>query len=338
MNQPLTEMTINNYILPMTKNTKPRRIIFFIYNGFELLDFSGPASVYANANKIIKTVPYGIIPISTSGGLIKSSAGVEVNSIASSEVNLKKNDTLLVVGADQLSLEKAVKDKKALTWIKKAAKKCQRFGSICSGTVFLGLAGLINNRTVTTHWEACNKLKEICPQSIVNENSLYEIDENLWTSAGVSTGIDMALQMLSVDHNEDVKALVAKRLVVYAHRPGNQSQFSSMLKAQTAHAGMFSDIINWIYNNLDKSIKVSDLALLANMSERSFYRKFTKTIGKTPSKYIEIARLEKAKFLLEANHPVKAILSNIGYSSEASFRQAFKKLYGVSPSLHSQVH
>lgn len=328
-------MTKIDYIWPMKKSS---RILLLIYDGFELLDMSGPASVFAAANSIAQKKIYDIKAVSPQGGNIHSSSGLCVNSIAIDKISPQKTDTVLVVGAQSENISLAMEDDKLIEWISRMGKVTKRYGSICSGAFIIAAAGLLNNRKSTTHWASCKKLSDAFPYTTVQSNALYVIDPPLWTSAGVTTGIDMTLTMVKHDLGAPLMQLVAKWLVVYSHRPGNQSQFSNMLLAQSAADGIFTNVIEWMDNNLAQSIRLEDMAYHANMSERTFRRKFVKYIGESPAKFLEMLRLDKAKALLEANVSVGSVTTKVGFKSEAGFRTAFQKSFGVSPSLYAALH
>lgn len=328
-------MTEIDYILPMSQ---PRRIIFLVYDGFQLLDLSGPASVFSTANTLSRVIAYKIEVASSNGGMICSSAGPAVLTQATQRVPVSSRDTVLVMGAEPKALSSAMADTPGVSWLRKASKFATRYGSVCTGTFVLAAAGLLDGRRATTHWAGCKQLSKLYPSVYVEPDALYIVDDRLWTSAGVTTGIDMALAMVEDDLGATLMGQVAKQLVVYAHRPGNQSQFSTLLDAQVAAGDAFSDVIAWIETHLDQPIKVDDMAQQASMSERTFYRKFTDSMGITPSKYLEGARLERAKQLLETNMPVKTVAGAVGFRSEAGFRSAFEMRFDVSPSLHRVMH
>lgn len=195
---------------------------------------------------------------------------------------------------------------------------------------------LLDGKKATTHWADLEQLTRDYPLVDVQQDALYCVDDNTWTSAGVTTGIDMALAMVGKDQNRKVMQEVASWLVVYAHRPGHQSQFSELLAAQNHH--MFSDIIVWLDSNLHKPIKVRDMAEKSVMTERTFYRKFTDEVGCTPAKFLENRRLFRAKQLLETGSIVKSISTNVGYKSALGFRNAFQAKYGLSPAMYKRMH
>ncbi len=328
-------MTIIDYILPMTK---PRRVLLILYDGFELLDVSGPASVFAAANNIAGETHYELRYLSAQGGPIDSIAGASLNTQPLQEARPIARDTVLVAGGEPVRLGKAMQDKTLLQWLQRAAPICERMGSVCSGAFILAEAGLLDHRAAVTHWLGCEEMRKRYPNISVREDALYVVDEHFWTSAGVTTGIDMSLAILARDHGEGLMGQVAKRLVVYACRPGNQSQFSDMLSMQLAAGARFSKVIAWLENNIDKPLRVEDMAKVAGMSERSFYRKFTAALNLTPSQCLDMMRLERARTLLESQQSVSAVSRAVGYQSEAAFRTSFKAKFGLSPSQHAAMH
>ena len=313
-----------------------RRILFVVFDQFELLDLSGPSSVFSAANTLIKQPIYSIFTLSSSGGLICSRAGIEVNSQTFKGFNVCSSDTILIVGGGEQAINQVSVDPKLNAWLTLNAPKAERVGSICSGALVLAANGLLNGKKATTHWTDLEQLNRDYPSIEVEQDALYCVDDNTWTSAGVTTGIDMALAMVGQDHDRKVMHEVASWLVVYAHRLGHQSQFSELLAAQNQH--MFSDIVVWLDRNLHKPIKVRDMAEKSAMSERTFYRKFTDEVGCTPSKFLENRRLFRAKQLLETGSVVKSVSLNVGYKSVLGFRSAFEAKYGLSPALYKRMH
>jgi transcriptional regulator GlxA family with amidase domain len=303
-----------------------RRIVFVLYDGFELLDLSGPTSVFANSGQ-----PYEIVCVSVKGGAVHCAAGVRVRT--KKLVEPRSRDTVIVVGARAEPLIAALKTKALLRYLQKASRVAERVASVCAGSFLLAATGVLEGRNAATHWEGCAPFERFFPRVKLQREALYVSDGKFWTSAGVTTGIDMALAILKRDHGARVMGAVAKRLVVYSHRPGNQSQFSAVLNGQIAVEGGFPSL-----SDDDFSLSVEQLARKAGMSERNFYRKFTKGTGQTPAKFLESLRFEKAKRLLEAGEPIKAVAPQVGYASIASFRKKFIARYGLSPSAHRLMH
>jgi transcriptional regulator GlxA family with amidase domain len=315
-----------------------KRVIFYVFEGFELLDMAGPACVFGMVNTITQKTHYETVAISVEGGAIHSSSGLKTLTQALDEVSIGPTDTLLVMGAEREALRTVMTCNATQAWLRAVTPLCQIWGSVCAGTFILAVAGLLDGHRVTTHWQGAEILAKAYPNVILDADALYVTDDRLWTSAGVATGIDMALAMVAQALGSDLMLRVAKRMVVYAHRLGHQSQFSQVLRAQTLVKGRFSGLIDWIEQNLSLSLRVEDMARFMAMSERSFYRKFTKALGVTPTQYVIRARLERAKAYFEAGQTLKSVVTTTGFRSEAGFRNAFEARFGVSPSLYRQMH
>jgi transcriptional regulator GlxA family with amidase domain len=327
-------MTINDYILPMTTT---KRIIFLTYTDAELLDMSGPMCVFSAAARLNQAIDYQCIVVSTDGGLIRHSCGTNVDTLAAGTVQYRATDTVLVVGAG-LDVINRVSDNASLTAsLQRAAVEVNRFGSICTGSFLLGNAGLLKSKAVATHWAAQREFAKNYSEALIDQDSLYVQDGQLWTSAGVTTGIDMALAMVEQDLGSAIKSQIAKLLVVYSHRPGNQSQFSDVLAAQSRVDNHFHGLVNWLMKRIDRPPKVDEMADYVNMSPRSFARKFKSVVGSPPSKFLERMRLNRARQLLEAGQAIKSVANNVGFASQAAFRSAFKSAYGVTPLHYSKM-
>jgi transcriptional regulator GlxA family with amidase domain len=317
--------------------TKSRRIVFLAYDGFELLDLSGPSAVFSTANILSRSPLYETLVASPRGGRVASSCGVCVDTRPCAGLRFRAGDTVLAMGAYAGPLGEAMASRTLLSALKRASKAADRYGSVCAGTFLLGEAGLLSGRRAVTHWRGCAILAERYPDATVEADALYVVDDRLWTSAGVATAIDMALCMLERDHGARLMGMVARQLVVYAHRPGNQSQFSALLEAQSAADSVFSDVVAWLARNPDKPLRVADMAAKARMSERTFHRRFTEATGLGPAKYFERMRLETAKRYLEAGQPAKTVAARVGYASESAFRSAFAARFGVTPAHHQRM-
>jgi transcriptional regulator GlxA family with amidase domain len=329
-------MTKTWHFLPM------HHVAFSIYQGFELLDMSGPASVFDGANHVLaqsgKPPFYAIDIVSAEGGLVTSSSGIAVHSLHRGELASMSVDTLLVMGAQREHLLLAMADPGLGTWLPQLAAKASRFGSVCSGAFVLAALGMLDGRCVATHWDACAPLAGAFPSVRVDSDSLYVVDGAIWTSAGVTTGIDMALAMVAHDLDAAIASQIAKRLVLYARRPGYQSQFSPLLQAQTKADNPFADLIAWIMTNLDASLDVLALATRAGLSERTFHRKFTAATGETPARFVESARLDAARMLLSRGTSLKSVAARVGLAPAPRFAEAFERRFGVTPNLFRDMH
>lgn len=316
-------------------------VAFLVYPGFELLDATGPVSVFSTANFVLeqlrKESVYEVSMVSTGGGTVPSSSGVGVDTMILSKTPPRNLHTFLVAGAEAGPLIEVMKDaivgERAPRW----ARRSKRYGSICAGTFVLAQLQLIDGRRVASHWSACRPLAEAFPNVNVDENAIFIQDGNVWTSAGVTTGIDMALAMVAADVGADIANEVAKRLVLYVRRPGNQSQFSPMLRAQRTAEHHFGDLMNWVHLNLDRKLDVPVLAAQAGLSERSFFRKFTEVMNETPARLIKSIRLDAARTLLAQGVTIKSTATRVGLPSP-KFAKAFERRFGISPRLFRDVH
>jgi transcriptional regulator GlxA family with amidase domain len=327
---------INDIKAYFSAMTISRRILFVVFDQFELLDLSGPSSVFNAAQVLLKQPAYSIHTLSSVGGLICSRSGIEVNSQMFAGFKVRSSDTIVVVGGNKQAISEFSSDIHVIDWLTLNAPKAERVGSICSGAIVLAANGLLDGKKATTHWADLDHLSRNYPNVRVEQDALYCVDGNIWTSAGVTAGIDMTLAMVGKDHSRKVMQEVASWLVVYAHRPGHQSQFSELLAAQNNH--VFSDIVVWLEKNLHRPIKVADMAEKLMMTERTFYRKFTDEMSCTPSKFLENRRLFRAKQLLETGSVVKSINTKVGYKSVLGFSNAFEAKYGLSPALYKRMH
>ncbi|ANN56671.1 AraC family transcriptional regulator [Mesorhizobium sp. 131-3-5] len=318
------------------------RLVFTVYPGFELLDTSGPISVFTSANRALglsgKPPFYAIDLASPAGGPVTSSSGVAVHTRSLDECACEAVDTLLVAGAESEHLLPVLADSAWSVWLPDLAGKAQRFGSVCSGVIILARLGLLDGHRVATHWDACAPLAAAFPSVTVDPDSLYVVDGRLWTSAGVTTGIDMALAMVAQDLSADIAGAVAKRLVLYARRPGYQSQFSPLLHAQVKADSPFADLIAWILANLSSPLDVPKLAERAGLSERTFHRKFVAAAGETPARFIEAARLDAARMLLCRGLSLKSVAAEVGLSPATRFCEAFERRFGITPRLFREMH
>ncbi len=308
-----------------------------VFEGFELLDLSGPASVFSTANFVLDAEAYRVAAVSCGGGLVASSSGIAIDTRDAARTRVRDGDTVLVSGGSLEGLRVALEDENLRQWIARGSARAARYGSICAGAMLLARTGCLDGLLATTHWAAAEHVARDNPKVRLQTDALYVHDGRAWTSAGVATGIDMALAMVEADHGVTAMGAVAKQLVVYARRPGNQSQYSPVLDAQVAAADDLRDLVAWIDAHLGDDLVVADLAARVGMSERSFYRHFTKSMGQTPAKYIEEARMERAKGLLEAGASISDVSETVGYRSTASFRRAFANRFGVSPSFHRRM-
>jgi transcriptional regulator GlxA family with amidase domain len=321
-------MTKKVYFLPMA-----HKLFILAYDGCQLLDVTGPAAVFGAANDAAGKPHYDLQIVSADGGLVTSNCGVVLQSKKISG----QPDTLLVAGGSR-GLKAAMVRADLRRWLTRVAPGMRRYGSVCTGAFVLASAGLLDGKRVATHWASCARLAEQFPAVSVDAEALYVVDGKVWTSAGVTTGIDMALALVEADLGAAAANLIARHFVLYARRPGYQSQFSPMLQAQAAADAPFATLIDWMQDHLDRELDVPTLARHAGYSERSFYRKFTEATGKTPAHFVEDLRLDAARTLLSKGMSLKTIAGRVGLKSSARLGQAFERRFGMAPSLFRQMH
>jgi len=316
---------------------KSRIVALLTYDGFQLLDATGPAAVFAAASRALGHRAYEVVVLSPKGGETVSDSGVTLSTRALARMQADRIDTLLIAGAEEAALRRAVADPVIRRWVPRCAGKARRFGSVCSGTFVLAALGLIDGRRVATHWEACSALAARYPGLTVDPEALYVTDGKVWTSAGVTTGIDMALAMVEEDYGADIANAIARRLVLYARRPGYQSQFSPLLDAQIEAESPFADLIAWMQDNLASPLDVPTLAARAGLTERTFHRRFLSATGRPPAHFVEALRLESARTLIDERLPLKRIAARVGLTP-IRLNNAFERRFGMPPRLFRDMH
>jgi transcriptional regulator GlxA family with amidase domain len=318
---------------------KPRTIAILAFPGALLLDIAGPAQVFATVSEerveAGEPPPYAIRTVSLAGGLITTDTGI---AIATDPVTaLSDIDTLIVPGGATTVAEA---DNVALTlWLQRAAGRARRTASVCLGTFLLAAAGLLDGRRATTHWQYCSLLAERFPAIRVATDPIFVQDGALWSSAGVTAGIDLALALVEEDEGHATALSTAQSLVMFLKRPGGQAQFSRTLAAQSAdRAGEFEALHAWMAENLTADLRVEALAERAAMSPRSFARSFAARTGATPARAVESLRVEAARRMLADDRtiPVARVATRCGFGDEERMRRAFLRVLSVSPSDYRQ--
>jgi transcriptional regulator GlxA family with amidase domain len=315
-----------------------RHIALLAFDGMQVLDITGPAAVFGAANDAPGGPHYRLHIVSPGGGAVASNCGVVLMTEAICDVESQIMDTVLVAGGSREGLQTLAQDEAARAWMVRAAGHARRYGSVCSGTFVLAHFGIIQGKRVATHWEGTALLGKHYPDLQVDANALYVEDGRVWTSAGVTTGIDMCLALVARDLGEPAANLIARRLVLYARRPGYQSQFSPMLAAQARADTAFAGLIEWIREHLAEPLDVERLAGQAGMSPRSFHRRFLAATGETPGRFIESLRLDHARQLLQTRASLKEIAARTGYATQGQFSKAFARRFGLNPGLFREMH
>jgi transcriptional regulator GlxA family with amidase domain len=309
------------------------RVILVAFDGAQGLDVFGPAEVFASAARRLGRPVYEVVLTAVDGGAIRATSGITLTTRALAGLRPRPRDTVLVVGGEEHAIRDAAGSAPLVAWLTRAAGVVRRIGSVCSGAFILARAGLLDGRRAATHWSACDRLAAFRPAVTVDREAIFVRDGGVWTSAGVTTGIDMALAMVEADHGRGVADEIAARLVLYARRPGFQSQFSDALVAQTAASDPLAPAIEWARANLrSRSIDVPRLARRAAMSVRTLHRRCVEQLGTTPAKLVEKLRVEEARTLLATTTlGTKTIAARCGFGSAPRMARAFERAIGLSP-------
>ncbi|HWO08474.1 MAG TPA: DJ-1/PfpI family protein [Polyangiaceae bacterium] len=307
----------------------PRRTIIVVFEGFQALDAFGPLEVFAAVERLQPQRGYRVALASVGGGPRRTGSGFAVETEDLSRLRPQAADTVLVAGAEHEPIERAARDAALIAWLQRAAKIVRRIGSVCSGAFVLGAAGLLRGKRCATHWAACARLAEMFPDAQVLKDAIFVNDGPLWTSAGVTTGVDMALAMVEADLDARVANDIAAQAVLYARRPGFQSQFSPALVAQLQASDPLGTSIAWARSNLER-LNVEALSRRAGLTVRTLHRRTQALLGVTPAKLIERIRVEHARTLLcSTDLPQKVVASQAGFSGNAQMQRALERNLGV---------
>jgi transcriptional regulator GlxA family with amidase domain len=309
-----------------------KRIALAIFPGVQALDVAGPMDVFAEANGFLSAEHgYDLALVASDMQPIKASNGMRMTADTSFDAARHGFDLALVAGGP--GLPNGEPDRALLQWLADTAPKSGLYGSICTGAFALGAAGLIDDRTVTTHWQNAPLLAERYPRARVELDRIHIRDGNLVTSAGVTAGIDLCLALLAEDHGPELSLKVAKRLVVVAQRQGGQSQFSPYLVRQSDPHSPIAHVQAHVMAHIDAPNNVEELAAIAGMSPRTFARIFKQETLVTPADFVEGARIDAARNMLEAtNTPLKIVVHRCGFNNAEHMRLAFARRLGITPS------
>ena len=314
-----------------------RRIDILAFADVQLLDVAGPLQAFASANELSLArgadAPYVARVVAGAAGEIQSTAGLGL--IAQPLPTAQQTtDTLIVAGGR--GVHAASKNLAQVAWVRERAARCRRVASVCTGAFLLAAAGLLDKRRAVTHWAHCENLGERYPAVHVDPAPIFIRDGALWTSAGVTAGIDLALALIEDDLGSALALDVARELVVFLKRPGSQAQFSATLSLQKA-GDRFGDLHAWIAENMAADLSIATLAERTGMSERSFVRHYRAQTGITPARAIDQLRLEAARRLLgDTSFPVKRVAARCGFGSEETMRRSFLRSMGVTPQAYRE--
>ena len=318
----------------MERHSKPmaqRDVALVIHDGVQALDVAGPLDVFAAANGFLsEDEHYRCLLIASQTTPLRSSNGMRMMADLGFEAACRRFHTVLVAGGP--GLPDRAPDDAMSDWLRNWGTKAARYGSICNGTFALGHAGLIDGRTVTTHWQSSARLVARFPAAHVEQDRIYVRDDRLVTSAGVTAGIDLALALVGEDHGAALSLACAKGLVVVAQRQGGQSQFSPLLLPLGDVATPLGKVQATVTEHIREAYPVERLAEIAGVSPRTVARLFVRDLGMTPHEFVEGVRIDHARKLLEATErPMKIVAFECGFGTPDQMRSAFQRRLGVSP-------
>lgn len=312
-----------------------KTVAMVLFPEFLLLDMAGPMEVFSIANRYLALEKhYQISTVGTQHGAIRASNGVRVMADAHLEQVTGSHDLLLVPGGPGAYEDK---HQPLVDWLLSAREQAGCIGSICTGAFILGEAGLLDGHRVTTHWHYTERLIKRFPKAIVETDQIYINDRNLLTSGGVTAGIDLALAVVAKDHGKKVAQDVAKVLLVLMKRQGGQAQFSPLMGAVATNETAVTRVQNYVLEHLDESFSVERMATMANMSARHFARLFSREVQMTPMEFLQNARIDRARSLLEVSDlPLKTVAYRSGFGSVRHMRFLFGEKLGLTPSQYRE--
>lgn len=297
-----------------------------VFSDFQLMDASGPISVFEIARRHKASVPQTRV-VAAKAGAVRSSSGTEV--LARSLRAASGITTLIVAGGE--GVEAAARCRTTVAFVQRMARRGVRIASVCTGAYLLAEAGLLNGRCATTHWSRTRDFIGRYPKVRLQPDRIYAKDSGVWTSAGVTAGIDLALAMVAEDHGDEISQATARQLVLYHRRSGGQSQFSTLLELKTPN-GRFGGLLSWVRENLDAHHTVETLAERSGLSPRHFVRSFVAETGSTPTRAVERLRVEAARDLVQSSgQPIERVAQTTGFRDPERMRRAFIRAFGQPP-------
>ncbi|MBS0490592.1 MULTISPECIES: GlxA family transcriptional regulator [unclassified Phenylobacterium] len=302
-----------------------RTVGLLVFPDFQILDATGPVAVFEIAARFVPGA-YALQLVARDPGPVTSSSGVQVLAAPMTSAPL---DTLVVAGGE--GTRGPAICARTLDWVRSAAAQARRTASVCSGAYILAEAGLLDGRRATTHWQRCPDFARRYPKVRLEPDRIFVRDGDVWSSAGITAGIDLSLALVADDHGEELARAVAQQLVVYHRRPGGQSQFSALLE-MGGQGGRFAGLLDWIRERLAEPLGVERLADQAAMSPRHFARAFAAETGMTPAKAVERLRLETARERVEGSaDPIDRVAAATGFGDPERMRRAFLRAFGQPP-------
>lgn len=319
----------------MQEGETAKTIAMVLFDGVLMLDITGPMDAFAVANRFLpEERRYRMLTLGVEDGLIRSSCGLQVKADFALAEAPKNVDLLLVPGGPG-----AYDDHHPVIqeWLPEATRNAKRFGAICTGAFLLGKAGLLDGYRCTTHWNYIGRLVQRHPEAKVESEQIYVVDRNLITSGGITAGIDMALAIVAEDHGKELALEVAKVLLVVMKRQGGQTQFGPLLASVTRDGSPVARVQAYVVDHIEQMYSVQSMADMVAMSSRNFARSFQREAGMTPMQFVQNARIDHARRLLEGtNLPLKTIATRCGFCTAKYMRKVFSERIGVSPNQYRQ--
>jgi transcriptional regulator GlxA family with amidase domain len=307
-----------------------RRIAILAFEGAQTLDVTGPFEVFSIANRLSGGAEYEIEIVAPEKRPLRTGSGLAIVPDRATSSVRGPIDTLVIAGGE--GVLHATRDERLVRWVKRAAGRSRRVASVCTGAYMLARAGLLDGRRAATHWASASDLARRHPEVEVDPEAIFVRDGDVWTSAGVTAGMDLALALVEEDLGRATALETARWLVVFVKRPGGQSQFSSHLRAQVAERRPLRELQEWMAANLGADLSVPALAARAAMSERNFARAFAREVGMTPAAYVEALRVDHARIRLESTgQKLEAVARDCGFGTVETMRRSFHRRLGVGP-------
>ena len=311
-----------------------KRVVVLLYPGVQLLDVAGPVDVFVAADRLRQPRgTYAMELVAHRPDAVRTFADVDLVPHRRLQDVHGPVDTLVVPGGE--GTEAALGDRRLVAWIRSTARRARRVASVCSGAFLLAEAGLLDGRRATTHWFVTRQLARRYPSVRVEADRIFVRDGNVWTSAGVTAGMDLALALVEDDHDRALAVSVARALVMFVKRPGGQSQFSAPLSVQAAERPRLRELQAWITEHPGADLSVDALARRTAMSVRNFARAFRRDLGVTPARFVERIRVEAARRQLEESEvSIDAVATRTGFRTADVMRRAFQRTVHVSPAVY----
>ena len=311
----------------------PRKVVILAFGDVTLFDISGSADVFELTNRYF-LLPgaraYDVEVASITGGSVRTSSGIRIDTIRLTDIDAATIDTLIVTGGGPPDAPPIPHD--LVEWLMSNGLAPARISSVCTGAFLLAAAGLLDGIRVTTHWQATSVLAESYPEIRLEADVVFVRDGRIWSSGGFTAGLDLALAMVEDDHGHDVAMKVTQSLILFLRRPGEQPQVSAPLSTQAAGDPTFARLHAWMMENLASDLKMEILAERVRMAPRTFARRYAEKIGRTPGKTVEIFRLEAARrHIVQSDASLKQIARTCGFGSEQNLRRAFLRSFGIHP-------